>query len=331
VGRARTAHGNPGEALAWAQEVDEAHPGAHTVKAVLETMADWDPAQASQWLNEVPPGRQRQEMIHQIAHRWAEEDLSGTLDWMETLDPRSQNEALQSVSHHWARQDPAAAAEFAAALPPSAQRREALSEIAHVWAETDLNQASQWAETLGPDRQPALHGILTTAVEQDPQLASQLVARWSETAPPNAHRDWAGHLAGEWSEYDPVAASQWAESLPEHAEVQPHAIARVADHWVQQDSMAASEWIGNLPQGDSRNAATERLVDHVATSDPDSAYHWALSVADRGQQTDLLHHVFEQWKDLDPVTAQDTLQNAPLSSDQRQRLSQIFQPDSLQN
>ena len=91
--------------------------------------------------------------------------------------------------------------------------------------------------------------------------------------------------------------------------------------------MAASEWIGNLPQGDLRDVAAERLVDHVAPRDPDSAYRWALSVGNPDHQTEMLHHVFEQWQDIDPQTAQHTLENAPITHEQREDLQGIFHRD----
>lgn len=318
------AHVNPSAALDWAHTLDADHPGANALASVIHSIADWDPGQAAAWLDQVPAGHQRRELVRDLAHRWAEQDLEASLDWTETLDARSQREALSAITHEWAESDPEAAAAFAVSLPPSEHRGDALTEIAHRWARDDAGKALAWAQTLGPDATRAFHGILETVADQSPWAAADLVAQWGETAAPKSYRNLTGHLAGQWSRQDPAAAATWAESLPSTGDAQRHAIERVADHWVEQNPMAASEWIGTLPQGELRDVAAERLVDHVAAADPDSAYQWALSVTNPDHQTDMLHHVFEQWSEVDPHTARATLEAAPISSEQRQDLAEIF-------
>lgn len=321
------AHADPSFALEMARAMDSVHPQMGALRGVLESLADWEPAQASQWIDELPPGHERRELVRDIANRWSQEDLDAALAWTETLDERSQREAMQSIAHQWARKDPQAAADFALSLPPSEQRREALREVGHIWARGNAEQAAEWAATLGPEATSAFHGVLETVAEQNPQMAADMVAQWGESVSPNAYREFTSEVAGHWSSKDPLAAAAWAQTLPTEGEVQRQAIEHVADHWVGQDAMAASEWIGTLPEGELRDVAAGRLVDHVAPNDPDSAFRWALSVSNAEHQIDMLHHVFEQWQEIDLQAAQNALQNAPITAEQRQDLGEIFQSE----
>jgi len=69
------------------------------------------------------------------------------------------------------------------------------------------------------------------------------------------------------------------------------------------------------------------LVEHIAPSDPDAAYQWALSLSDLGHQTEMLHEVFEQWQERDPQSAEATLNAAPISNEQRQEIGELFRND----
>lgn len=313
------------KALAWAREIDESFPGTRALLSALESLVDKNPGEAAGWLGELPPGRQQQDAAREIAHRWAREDLDAALAWTETLDGFTQRAARDGLTHEWARQDPRAAAEFAQLLPASEQRRDTLAQIAHLWARDDVNAALDWAHTL-PNQESvhALHGVVRTVAEQNPETAADLVSQLGGAVERRAYRELAGNVASEWSEFDPVSAAAWAQSLGSEGKAQQEAIRRVADHWVQQDPMAASQWIGTLPAGSMRDAAAERLVDHVASYDPAAAYQWALTAGSVDHQTAMLEHVFRQWRHLDAQAAQSTLDAAPITAEQRQRLGGVF-------
>ena len=50
-----------------------------------------------------------------------------------------------------------------------------------------------------------------------------------------------------------------------------------------------------------------------------------MTLSNPEHQQDLLHHVLQQWQDVDPQAAQSTLNNASLPAEQIQDLSEIFQ------
>ena len=147
-------------------------------------------------------------------------------------------------------------------------------------------------------------------VESDPPTAAEFFGELADTEliarSDDDLRDAAHHIARRWSDYDPVTATKWALSLPQEGEIQHGAIEAAADHWVRNDPQAAAEWIAELPAGRTRDIATERLVDHSSEADPEYALQWALSTSNREHQTDMLHHVFEQWNEADPQAARSS-------------------------
>ncbi|GEM_PF-2253652 len=308
--------------------------GPEGIRVALDAIAHSDPRLAAAAFDavttdELPLGRQRNDLARQIAHRMAQEDIQSALAWTDTLDPVARREALREVSQEWARQDPKSAAEYALTLSDPRQQRDAVSEATHHWARDNPGAALEWANNLEGDTSlAAMRGVIGTIADNDPQAAANMIGQMDfSTAPADAYSDMAGDLASHWSRFDPEAAANWAQTLPEENEAQHHAFERVADHWVEQDSLGASEWVGSLPEGELRDIAARRLVEHIAPSDPDAAYQWALSLSDLGHQTEMLHEVFEQWQERDPQSAEATLNAAPISNEQRQEIGELFRND----
>lgn len=319
---------DPDSAMAWANSLENIPQRQHALQGAVESAADRDPAAAAGLIEQMAASHGRNELVREIAHRWAREDVDSALTWVRSLDPASSAEAMHGLTHSWAETDPQGAANHALSLP-SSERRRALVEVSEAWARLDPNAAKAWIETLGPaDATPAMRGLVEVMSWNDPQSAADLVASWGGA---NAELgegliDLSNQVAEHWSRQDPAAAATWAQSLPTAGEVRQEAVASVAESWLEVDPWSAGEWIGRMESGRVRDVATGRLVDHVAGSDPGSAYEWALTVSDPEHQADMLHHVFEQWQDMDPSQARATWESAPITSDQREQLSGIF-PD----
>lgn len=301
--------------------------GPDGLRVALEAISHSDPSLAATAFDELPPGPHRHDLARQIAHRLAREDIQTALAWTDTLEATAKRGAMEEVSREWARQDPKSAAEHALTLSDHHLQREVVSEATHQWARDNPDAALEWANTLeGDTGLAAMRGVIGTIADHDPRAAAGMIDQMDfSTAPADAYTDMTGDLAGHWSRFDPHAAADWAQTLPTEGEAQQHAIERVADHWVEQDTLGASEWMGSLPEGEIRDIAARRLVEHIAPSDPDAAYQWALSMSDPGHQTEMLHEVFEQWQERDPQGAEATLNAAPISNEQRQELGELFE------
>ena len=300
--------------------------GPEGIRVALEAISHADPSLAATAFDELPPGPHRNDLARQIAHRMAREDIQSALAWTDTLDATTKRGAMEEVSREWARQDPQSAAEHALALSDRHLQREIVSEATHQWARDNPSAALEWANNLeGDTGLAAMRGVIGTIADHNPQAAAGMIDQMDfSTAPADAYTDMTGDLAGHWSRFDPHAAADWAQTLPTEGEAQQHAIERVADHWVEQDTLGASEWVGSLPEGELRDIAARRLVEHITPSDPDAAYQWALSMSDPGHQTEMLHEVFEQWQERDPQSAEAALNAAPISNEQRQEIGELF-------
>ncbi len=308
--------------------------GALQTEAMDEVLHDWahnDPESAAAYVSDLPASERKLDFTHRVARAWSESDQSAALDWaMSQENPSAWAHALDGLANVWAEQDPASAGEFALSLEAGEARQELLHTVGNRWSQHNVAEALDWAQQLaGRDHQHVTRGIVEQVAESDPfgaaDLYSQLLGNLEQNALTEAGYDHlAGDLAGHWSEYSPHQAADWAEGLPEVGDIRRRAIESVADRWVQADSLAASEWIGQLPQGGARDAATERLVDHVSESDPNAAYEWALTLSSTEHQTDVLHHVFSQWREQDASAAQAAFNNARVTAEQREAIGDVF-------
>ena len=317
---------DPEAAMAWAKSLENPPQRQHALHGAVAYVADRDPAAAAGLIDQMAASHGRNELAQEIAHRWAREDVASALSWVQSLDPASSAEAMHALTRSWAETDPQGAANHVLSLSLS-ERRGALVEVSEAWARVDSDAAKAWIETLSPaDAAPAMRGLVEVVSWNDPQSAADLVASWGEAASElgEGFVDLSNQVAEHWSRQDPAAAAAWAQSLPVDGEVRQEAVGSVAESWLRVDPWSAGEWIGAMESGRVRDVATEHLVDYVAENDPGSAYEWALTVSDPEHQADMLHHVFEQWQDMDPSRARATWESAPITSDQREQLSEIF-------
>jgi hypothetical protein len=179
------------------------------------------------------------------------------------------------------------------------------------------------------DRLAASHGLLGSVAESDPAAAAALFDNLATglqgTGSGDQLRDMAAEIAENWSGFDVAEAASWSRGLPLEEEVQSRAMEVVADRWVRTDAQKAQQWILELPQGRPRDVATERLVDHLSGTDPVSALAWTMTVTEPEHQTDMMHHVFERWRERDPAAARQSFEQTVIAPEQREHLAEIFE------
>ena len=62
------------------------------------------------------------------------------------------------------------------------------------------------------------------------------------------------------------------------------------------------------------------MVHAKSNSDPATAFAWAATIGDNSRRVSLLSSVVQQWKDSDPDKARAAVQQADLTSTERDRL-----------
>lgn len=278
--------------------------------------------------HQLQPTSRTTDQASNIARRLGYSDPEGALKWAESLGSADlRKAATTSALQTWAWSDPAAAAQHAAALTEPVQREEALRAVAQAWGPRDEKAALAWAQKLtGTDRSAALGALVRNAMQASPDQAVNLYGSFAasldtESASKAENRGVARGLAQTLTENDPQQAIAWAQGLA-GGPARHEAFAGIAEKWAGYDAPATSEWISSLPPGEGRDLAAEKLVSVIARDDPESAWAWALDIADRAKRREAAAQALQAWKAYGAKdTALQALHSAGFSPDEVQELS----------
>ena len=166
-------------ASSWAQ----GHPssGQELYLAALQGMAySGKFAEASRVIGTVVvrDGEDRIGLVTFLAGQWARYQPAQAADWVKQLpEGATRDHAMMSLSVAWADADPEAAAQFAIGLPAGATRESALQQVVSKWLTVDPGQARNWVidEGVHDDFDQAVTSIATQPqlMATQPALALQ--------------------------------------------------------------------------------------------------------------------------------------------------------------
>ena len=312
-------------------------PNPATFAAIFPTILDaWAqraPSEAAEFLTNLPLGMSPNNKFLSVAKEWGASDRDAALTWAESLEDRSQrNSAMFGIYGQWASQDPQGAASQLAVVTNTSDRRALLYNIAKNWASRDPEATHSWLQSLPiKDRVSASSTALQSLASNQPQIAAQL---YDKLIAPNGAGEQAirsgsrisspaGLISREWAEYDPVAAAEWAASIPHEVE-QIKAYESLAREWAEYDPVATSQWIDGLPVGEARDGATTSLVAEVRRLEPATAFQWANTITNELERFNQLRDVLSVWRSSDSQAAQNAINNANITAQQREQLLRGF-------
>lgn len=156
-----------------------------------------------------------------------------------------------------------------------------------------------------PQRRLLLAGALTVIAHEDPDLAIEWLPRAREAGVDTS--TFAMRIAGAWAHHDPLAAIEWARTLPEEKELY-NAMRRASDQWYAKDRSGFVAWLstqGEDPAIDAARSFSIRQDINDAPLDIDwrDILRRAEQIVDSGnRQRDRLW-VLQQWNYLAPMEA----------------------------
>jgi len=108
----QAASGNPALAVQLLPHVSQEHR-AQTINMIAELWTARDAVAASQWVDSLPPGAERDQAAAGFVRRLAESDPERAAQWAVTIqDESNRRHALQKVHQTWQRLNPAAVAQW---------------------------------------------------------------------------------------------------------------------------------------------------------------------------------------------------------------------------
>ncbi|BCU79274.1 hypothetical protein [Luteolibacter sp. LG18] len=191
----RLAELDPEAAIAFTRDHPELHGDPGLAAELFAGWLDRRETEARGWLDNVPTGALRTQLVPLVVSSLASEHpedalaLAGELPgydgdlgilaafgpWTasDELDAQPRERAYAAVFREWAASNPTAAAARAQGLEDPLCRNLALQEVAGKWMLKDAPAAIQWAraQPVGPDRNSALQGLLGEWIRQSPHEA----------------------------------------------------------------------------------------------------------------------------------------------------------------
>jgi hypothetical protein len=143
-------------------------------------------------------------------------------------------------------------------------------------------------------------------------------------APASEERSRAtAQLAQMWVSSDPVAAMDWAASLP--VGESETAVAWAAEVWAKYDPLTLSEHLVEMEPSTSRDGAVGALVEAVAAGEPDSAWRWAGEIVDPEARLAARAAAVREWRRLSRDEGLAAIEAADLPDDEQEALRAVME------
>ena len=243
---------DPEQALTLLQETDQ----LKLKQQILISLGSTDPRLATDNLHLLPESDDQINVVTNLAISYARHDPEAALQWATELDGYVSKLALRQIAGRYIKINPTRANEI-------------LDEL-------DDDAASVWLQALAQER----------ALKQ-PQEALE----WLRS---QRHRPgYAAALSSalsRWSQSEPESALSWiTQNLSAD---QPSEVAlSIVDSLANQNPQLAAKHLDRMANGQTKDEATERLLNHWVRSDRSSATAWAQALPGGHNRDNALRHL----------------------------------------
>jgi RNA polymerase sigma factor (sigma-70 family) len=304
---------------------------------VLERWAEFDPQAACETAHRRGPGKIHGEpALAEPLKVWAARDPKAAFDWYRAHASAEESargnqrwkpvSSLRWIMGAWGMRDAAAAAAAYKTLNSPDEIAGALIGFGELSGTAPGRTAilDAWLEkTAYEERRGFRHNL------------SGLIGCWSEYEPAEL-ADWleaSGLAHGEfvpaarsvlkgWLAQDSAAAIDWwfksSGATPDPA----RRTATLLDAWAGTDVFAAAEWLAAQPVDANTAVSMRVLASHVALTDPERGWEWALNIAQESHRADALGQVAVTWAQTDREAAAAAVAAAPLDEAKRAEILQ---------
>ena len=302
----------PKEVMDYLMRMPDNRLKANALRYAVDKFAKQSPSEAGAMAAAIAPGLIRNDVITQVAHTWAQADVTAALAWVETL-PESfvKNEALTTVRYVWVNSAPITAAPHVEKLPESETNSNLAGVVAYGWAALDLQAATRWVEKLpaGPKRRSAYANLAESWSNTDPKGAAEFALKIPDfSARPEA----VALVAGRWAKQNPEAAAAWAWSLVDE-DTRNRALFEVFNLWGEYEPDACVTWVEKQPASPVRARGLEIVATAISSWRPARAIQTALLIEDGGVSDEIIRQSVTRWMEQDAAAARAWLKS-PLAS-----------------
>lgn len=322
----------------------------------IQSLAAAEPAAAIAYVQALPPGQQRQQLLGTVAMVYARKDPDAALAWARSVVP-PQPGLIAQVLGGIGVKNPNRAVDEALALPQQQDRMTALRSIAMssasqagsastlvvadrllaiedrslrdvtlqmllgTWSSRAPADALTWMLAKG-DRVPAnaYNNVAERLGQTDPVRAASFTARIPDAARPG----WIQTIAAGYARQDPRAALSWVEQFRGEP-VFDLGVSAVAQGLAQTDPRAAAELLASVPKAANDDGRAASVVAGTwAQKDPLAAAEWAFDLAAGPSRDGALRQVTSLWANQDLQAARSWALRLPTGGARDASLAQIL-------
>ena len=237
---------DPEAALAFARANYDGEGANPLLVGVIRGIAPANLNRATDLLQDLPYSRERGDALQSLLPFVMEDGAASALTWSAGIaDPQLKNGAINYIMRDFAGSDPRGAAELLLTLDDKGTAAQAADNVGGALARVDLEEAKNWSAGLEEELQSgAVEGVI-------------------------------GHYAS----LDPVAASDWLDSLPPTINLDA-AIRQFAWRSQRSEPALAADWIGQIQDTRRRDEMYRNVLSRWFRTDPASAEQWIATTPD---------------------------------------------------
>ncbi len=304
------------------------HRRNRMIRTLLSQLAETSPRDALAMAENIGSLRESTQARIEILEVWAKNDPAAAMAWAATElanEPlRSQSSQLLAIFRGYAESNPQAA--FAAAMDlPTGNRTERRTQAAALGAVISaqiengaLSDARMQVEQLedGATKNRLLAELVNEWAAFDPQGAASYLDSLGDAVPASVTTS----FLSEWAANDPQAAAAWLGSRELDDRTLSGASTAIIREWTRYDMAASAEWLNSQPVSPALDRAVMSYTYRAAQEDPASAMSWAESINHDQMRTRMMQYVAGTWREDDPESFQDFIDNSDFTDEQRTSL-----------
>lgn len=306
---------DPHAALAWLQEHPGLALGFHDLGPSLEKAMQHSPAQFMESLLKVESSGNRRTLTGKALEVWLNIGKASALDWMRDhlQSGHFGSDMLHSLlSHPLVSRSEALA--LIQSIPTEANRMAAFSDYAAAFARKDPEATLAWINSqTDPELRKKLsktfaRNLRALSPEEQTALLRRLPPEIGEAVTAEITFDHA-QSDMDLGRFDKALAA--LDTLP--ASPRRHTFLHdIGWRWAEADPVAAANWANTLPPSNERDMLLAGFVAGVARQNVNAAIKWLNAIENLSVRLDTGKNLFNRWHGVDPAAATAWLQSSRL-------------------
>jgi hypothetical protein len=306
---------DPHAALAWLQEHPGLALGLYDLGPSLEKAMQHSPAQFMESLLKVESSDNRRTLTSKALEVWLNAGKASALHWFRDhlQSGHFGSDRLRSLLWHPLVNNSEALA-LIQSIPVEADRMAAFSDYAAAFARKDPDATLAWINSqTDPELRKKLGSTFARSLRAlSPEEQTALLRRLppeigeaftAETTFDNVQSDMdAGRFDKALAALDTLPASSRRHTF----------LHDIGWRWAEADPVAAANWANTLPPSNERDMLLAGFVAGVARQDAHAAIEWLNAIENLRVRLDTGKNLFNRWHGVDPAAATAWLQSARL-------------------